>query len=81
MHRSDFLCFLPQDAIYYTNRANLLNDDLKLVLRRMVGELNYMLYLTFQEFWATVLYNSTFRKCLESCLTYFNRRKYNQYLR
>jgi|JI6StandDraft_1071083.scaffolds.fasta_scaffold03249_7 hypothetical protein len=81
MYRAEFLCFLPQDAIYYVNRSNLLNEDLRLVLRRMLGELNYLLYLDFQEFWATVMYNPSLRKCLESCLTYFNRRKYNQYLR
>lgn len=81
MHKAEFLCFLPDDSIYFVKRTKLLDEDLKLITHKILGELNYTLYLSFREFWATVLYNSTIRKCLESCLTYFHRRKYNQYLR
>lgn len=81
MRNTEYPCFLPSDAIYYVTRSNLLNTDMRFMIRKMLGELNYLLYLSFKEFWSTLLYSPSLKKCLESCLSFFNRKKYNQYVR
>ena len=81
MDATEFLCFLPDDAIYSTKAHNLQSEKLKLIMREILKQLNALRYLSFKQFWATIQFNVALRKCLESCLMYFQRKKYNQYLR
>lgn len=66
----------------YTDKAYIVKGDLslKITMRELLKQLNWLRYLSFKEFWATVQFNLSLKYCLESCLLFLQRRKYNEYL-
>lgn len=77
MEPVEYPSFLPSDSMY---PPFVFTEGQEHVLRTMLKELNYVLYLDFKNFWATILYNPTFKTCIHSCLTYFHRRWLNEYI-
>lgn len=48
-------------------------------LKKIVTDLNHLLYIDFKTFWATILYNPSLKICLSTCLAYLHRRWMNAY--
>lgn len=74
MDNTEFLPFLPEDALYPP-----FGIDATRILRKIVKDLNYLLYLDFKNFWATLLYNPSLKNCLNSCLKFLHRGWLNLY--
>lgn len=74
MDSTEFLSFVPADALYFPYALPGLH-----ALKKMVTDLNYLLYLDFKSFWATILYNPSLKNCLTNCLKFFHRRCLNKY--
>lgn len=51
-----------------------------MTLRTTLKELNFMLYVDFKRFWATLLYNPSFKVCIHSCIQFFHRKWLNDYI-
>lgn len=74
MDPTEFIPYLPDDSLYPPyNRIN------NLPLKKIVQDLNYLLYVDFKAFWATVLYNPSLKICLCSCLQNLHRKTLNLY--
>ena len=76
MDDTEFLPLLDKDSLY----PPFVVLDV-VVLRKVVKDLNYLLYLDFKNFWATMLYNPSLKICLNSCLQYLHRGWLNEYKR
>ena len=76
MDKTEFIPLLPEESLY---EPYIYNDINEAAVVKITLDLNYLLYVNFKEFWATVLYNPTLKRCLSSCLTNLNRRCMNRY--
>ena len=74
MDDTEFLPLLPSDSLYPPFGI----DHVK-ILRKIVKDLNYLLYSGFKNFWATILYNPTLKNCLNTCLQFLHRNWLNIY--
>lgn len=73
MDNTQFVPFLPEDALYPDSNVNTK------VLRIITRDLNYLLNCDFKTFWATLLYNPSLKICLSTCLQNFHRQAFNDY--
>ena len=73
MDSTEFIPFLPDDALYFPYKLDPKS------LRTLVKDLNYLLYLDFKNFWASLLYNPSLKNCLTTCLRFFHRKCLNKY--
>lgn len=73
MDTTEFLPFLPVDSMYYPFKAQ------EQAVRKILKDLNYLLYLDFKSFWATLLYNPSLKNSLTTCLQFFHRKWLNNY--
>lgn len=76
MDRTEFIPLLATESLY---EPFIFNDVSEVAVKKIVTDLNYLLYTDFKMFWATVLYNPSLKNCLASCLTYLHRRWMNNY--
>ena len=77
METTQYLPYLPNDSLYPNFQYS---EDAVRILRTIVKDLNYLLYLNFKNFWATLLYNPTLKICIQSCLKSFHCRWMNEYI-
>ena len=75
MDATEFIPYLADDSLYppYKRINNV-------ALKKIVQDLNYLLYVDFKTFWATVLYNPSLKICLCSCLQNMHRKSHNLYV-
>ena len=76
MDRTEFIPLLIQDTMY---EPFIYKEENEIALKKIVTDLNHLLYIDFKNFWATVLYNPSLKNCLSSCLSFLHRRWLNCY--
>lgn len=76
MDRTEFIPMLNAESLY---EPFIFSDASEVALKKIVTDLNYLLYTDFKTFWATVLYNPTLKNCLSTCLTFLHRKWMNNY--
>jgi hypothetical protein len=76
MDRTDFIPLLATESLY---APFIYGETNEIAVKKIVTDLNYLLYTDFKNFWATVLYNPTLKNCLATCLAYLHRRWMNNY--
>ena len=77
MDKTQFIPLLPSDSLY---PPFIFDQHQEAALDKIVTDLNYLLYVSFKQFWTTVLYNPTLKHCLSSVLSFLHRRWLNNYL-
>ena len=76
MDFTDFFSMIPEDSLYPPFATGA--DNVR-ILRKIVKDLNYLLFQDFKVFWATILYNPSLKNCLNSCLKFLHRGWLNDY--
>ena len=77
MDKTEFVPFVPDDSLY----PPFIHSPMQAAaIQKITGDLNYLLYVNFKQFWTTLLYNPSLRHCLSSLLSFLHRRSLNQYL-
>ena len=77
MDKTQFIPLLPSESLYPPFIYSDLNQA---ALEKLVTDLNYLLYVDFKTFWATILYNPTIKGALVSCISFMHRRWLNEYV-
>jgi hypothetical protein len=76
MDRTEFIPLLAKESLY---EPFIFQEDSEIALKKIVSDLNYLLYVDFKNFWATILYNPSLKNCLSTCLSFLHRRWMNNY--
>jgi len=65
MDYTNFVPILLSDVMYPPYAFT--TDSVKL-LKKLLTDFNYLLYIDFKKFWATLLYNPSLKNCISNCL-------------
>lgn len=62
--RHNYISLLPKDSLYRANIQIAQSRGYKLLLTTLSRDINFLLYMDNQEFWAELAFNSSLKICL-----------------